>query len=70
VPNVKTKPKAEPLRTLRILWGVFTIVLGTAIGAAAGWESHGLAGAIAMGFVGLLIGGFFSSPSVAAQLFS
>ncbi|MGQ3209978.1 hypothetical protein [Shinella sp.] len=69
MPNAKTKPKAEPLRTLRIIWGVFTIVLGTAIGAAAGWESHGLAGAVAMGFVGSLVGGFLSSPSIAAQFF-
>jgi uncharacterized protein YcfJ len=70
VPHVKRKPKAGLLRTLHIIWGVFTIVLGTAIGAAAGWESHGLAGAVAMGFVGFLVGGFFSSPSIAAQLFS
>lgn len=70
MPNVEKKPKAESLRTLRIIWGVFMIVLCTAIGAAAGWESHGLAGAVAMGFVGFWVGGFFSSPSVAAQLFS
>ena len=70
MPNVEKKPKAEPLRMLRIIWGVFTIVLGTTIGAAAGWESHGFAGAVAMGFVGFLVGGFFSSPSIAAQFFS
>lgn len=70
MPNVKRMPKAGPLRTLHIIWGVFTVVLGTAIGAAAGWESHGLGGVVVMGFVGFLVGKLFSSPSIVGQFFS
>ncbi|MBU3959868.1 MAG: hypothetical protein KKB72_03315 [Alphaproteobacteria bacterium] len=41
-----------------------------AAGAYMGWQSHGLVGALALGFVGLVVGGFLSSPSVIMQILS
>ncbi|WP_244513109.1 MULTISPECIES: hypothetical protein [unclassified Ensifer] len=40
----------------------------TAVGAYIGWERHGVVGALALGFVGLVAGGFLSQPSLLLQL--
>ncbi|UXN66629.1 hypothetical protein N8E89_18515 (plasmid) [Phyllobacterium sp. A18/5-2] len=44
------------------------IVIATVLGAMFGWENHGLIGAIALGFVGFVVGVFASSPSILLQL--
>ncbi|KQU93626.1 hypothetical protein GFB56_14690 [Ensifer sp. T173] len=53
---------------IKIVWSVSIIVAATAVGASTGWENHGLVGALALGFVGLFVGGFLSSPSLLLQL--
>ncbi|URK86962.1 hypothetical protein LP421_23715 [Rhizobium sp. RCAM05350] len=43
--------------------------MATTIGAIYGWEQHGLAGAIALGFVGLCAGAVIAgSPLLLLQL--
>lgn len=53
---------------VRIAWAVSIIMTATAVGACVGWENHGLVGALALGFVGLIAGGFLSSPSLLLQV--
>lgn len=60
-------------RTIRIVlhavWAIFTVTFGTAVGAATGWASHGLLGAVAVGFVGFCIGALAAaSPEVVLQI--
>lgn len=64
------KPKAMRRITslIKIVWSVTVMVSATAVGALIGWENHGLVGAVALGFVGLVAGGFLSSPSLHLQL--
>jgi len=53
----------------RCIWVLSVIITGTAFGALYGWEGHGLVGAIALGFVGFVVGAFIaSSPSLPLQL--
>ncbi|OCO98965.1 hypothetical protein BC374_17255 [Ensifer sp. LC13] len=52
----------------KILWGVSMMTAATAVGAYIGWERHGVVGALALGFVGLVAGGFLSQPSLLLQL--
>lgn len=52
----------------KILWAVSIITTAAAVGAYIGWQSHGIVGASALGFVGLVAGGFLSSPSLLLQL--
>ncbi|CUX05660.1 conserved hypothetical protein [Agrobacterium fabacearum TT111] len=33
-----------------------------------GWETHGIVGAIVLGFVGLVVGIFLSSPTLLLQV--
>lgn len=56
------------LSLIQIVWSVSVITTATAVGAYIGWENHGLVGALALGFVGLVVGGFLSSPSVLLQV--
>lgn len=48
---------------VKIVWTVSVVFTAAAVGACIGWQDHGLAGALALGFVGLVAGGFLSSPS-------
>jgi fatty acid desaturase len=66
------KPRAirRAASLIKILWTVSIITAATAAGAYFGWENHGLVGALALGFVGLVIGGFLSSPSALLQVLS
>lgn len=53
---------------VKVLWTVLVIIATSAIGAHAGWLGHGIVGALALGFVGLVAGCFLSRPSLLAQL--
>ncbi|MQB07526.1 hypothetical protein DXT91_25985 [Agrobacterium tumefaciens] len=58
-----------PTRSIiKVIWAVSIILLSTGFGALIGWETHGIMGAIALGFVGLVGGAFLSLPSVLLQL--
>ncbi|MBO0145529.1 hypothetical protein JZX87_30935 [Agrobacterium sp. Ap1] len=67
-----TQEKTTAMRCIvsliKIVWSVSIIVAATAVGALIGWENHGVVGAVALGFVGLVVGGFLSSPSLLLQL--
>lgn len=53
---------------VQIIWVIAAIALGVTIGAAHGWQHHGLVGAIALGFVGLCAGAVAAaSPSLVLQ---
>ncbi|KSV88720.1 hypothetical protein N181_16050 [Sinorhizobium fredii USDA 205] len=56
------------LSLIQIVWSVSVITTATAVGAYIGWDNHGLVGALALGFVGLVAGGFLSSPSLLLQV--
>lgn len=58
----------RPVSALKVAWSVSIMTAATAIGAYYGWESHGIVGALALGFVGLVAGCFLSSPSLLFQL--
>ena len=50
---------------MQITGSVAFITIGTSIGAIYGWDHHGWAGAIALGFVGFVVGALVaSSPSI------
>lgn len=53
---------------IKVIWTVSIILLSTGFGALSGWENHGIVGAIALGFVGLVVGVFLSSPTVLLQV--
>lgn len=53
---------------IKIVWSASIIVAATAVGALIDWDNHGLVGAVALGFGGLVVGGFLSSPSLLLQL--
>ncbi|HEV7321635.1 MAG TPA: hypothetical protein VGO04_23780 [Ensifer sp.] len=53
---------------MKLLWTVSIITATTVIGAHSGWEGHGIVGALALGFVGLVAGAYLSSPSLLLQL--
>jgi hypothetical protein len=55
---------------VKIVWTVSIIVLATVVGAAIGWNTHGIAGAFALGFVGFVAGVFLSSPQFLFQILS
>ncbi|MBA3039328.1 MAG: hypothetical protein KJ670_10470 [Alphaproteobacteria bacterium] len=67
-----TQEKATAMRRMvsliKIVWSVSIIVAATAVGALIGWENHGLVGAVALGFVGLVVGSFLTSPLLLLQL--
>ncbi len=46
---------------IKLIWAFSVIVTGTAFGAFYGWAQHGLVGAIALGFVGLVVSAFIAS---------
>ncbi len=53
---------------VRCIWVFSVVVTGIAFGALYGWEQHGLVGAIALGFVGLVVSAFIaSSPALLLQ---
>lgn len=59
----------RPTRSIiKMIWTVSIILLWTGFGALIGLETHGIMGAIALGFVGLVGGALLSSPSVLLQL--
>lgn len=62
---------SRTIRTvLQVTWAIFAITFGTVIGAATGWASHGLLGAVAVGFVGFCFGALAAaSPGLVLQLF-
>ncbi|AXA39434.1 hypothetical protein [Rhizobium leguminosarum] len=66
--NEKTTAVRRVISFIKIVWTVSIIVAATAIGALIGWENHGLVGAMALGFVGLVAGGFLSSPTFLLQV--
>lgn len=49
------------MTVVKYIWIFSAITAGTAIGAIYGWERHGLAGAIALGFVGFVMGALVAS---------
>jgi hypothetical protein len=52
-----------------VVWAVSTMALSTAIGAIYGWHQHGTVGAIALGFVGFVVGTLLAaSPMLVLQL--
>lgn len=55
---------------VKIVWTVSIIVSATALGAATGWNSHGIAGAFGLGFVGFVAGVALSSPQFLFQILS
>ncbi len=55
---------------LQIIWTTGIVGLAVIVGVLDGWENHGLIGAIALGFCGLIIGAFLSSPRILLQLLS
>ncbi|MBP1882428.1 hypothetical protein [Sinorhizobium mexicanum] len=64
----KPTPVRRVVSLVKIAWTVSLITTATAGGAYIGWENHGLVGALALGFVGLIAGGFLSSPSLLLQV--
>ncbi|NTZ89625.1 hypothetical protein [Agrobacterium tumefaciens] len=60
--------KQTVARRIKIVWSVSIIVAATAAGALIGWENHGFLGALALGVVGLIVGGFLTSPSLLLNL--
>lgn len=57
-------------RMWSVVWAVSIIMLATIVGAAIGWNTHGIAGAFALGFVGFVAGVFLSSPQFLLQILS
>jgi len=55
---------------IKIVSTVSIVIATTLIGAFIGWENHGLVGAMALAFVGLVAGGLLSSPSALLQVIS
>lgn len=55
---------------VKVIWTVSIIMLATIVGAAIGWNTHGIAGAFALGFVGFVAGVFLSSPQFLLQILS
>ncbi|MDL2400063.1 hypothetical protein [Rhizobium mayense] len=54
----------------RCIWAFAITATAIGIGAAYGWEKHGLVAAIALGFVGLAVSWPFAySPAAFFQLF-
>lgn len=53
---------------IKVIWTVSIIIVATGLGAVIGWETHGNVGAIALGFVGLVVGIFLSSPTLLLQV--
>jgi hypothetical protein len=51
-----------------IVWRALFMVCGAILGALYGWTQHGLIGAVALGFVGMVFGLFASSPSILKDL--
>lgn len=56
------------VRVAKTVWTVSVIAIATTMGAFIGWENHGVVGALALGFVGFVAGGFISSPSFLLQV--
>lgn len=67
---MQEKPTAmrRVISLIKVAWTVSIVITATAVGAFIGWENHGLAGALALGFVGLVVGVFLSSPSLLLQV--
>lgn len=53
---------------MKVLWTLSVVTAATAVGAHYGWVGHGVVGALALGFVGLVAGYFLSRPSMIMQL--
>jgi hypothetical protein len=49
---------------VEIVWRAAFMICGAILGALYGWTQHGLIGAIALAFVGMIFGLFASSPSI------
>jgi ABC-type polysaccharide/polyol phosphate export permease len=49
---------------VKILSTIAVIVIATSFGALHGWHNHGLVGALALGFVGLVAGALLSRSSM------
>ncbi|MGF6156396.1 small-conductance mechanosensitive channel [Ensifer sp. KUDG1] len=56
------------LSLAQILWTVLITLATIALGAYIGWQGHGIVGALALGFLGLVAGWFLSSPTLLLQL--
>ena len=56
---------------IKIVWAISIIDVAIFVGASHGWGTHGLTGAIALGFCGLVIGAFFAcSPLSVLEILS
>jgi hypothetical protein len=53
---------------VRCIWASAIIVTATGIGATYGWERHGLVAAIALGFVGFIVGAPFAIAPASSLL--
>ena len=53
---------------IKVVWTVSIIIVATGLGAVIGSETHGIVGAIALSFVGLVVGIFLSSPTLLLQV--
>jgi hypothetical protein len=51
-----------------IVWDISVTVTATVVGAYFGWQSHGLVGALALGLVGLVVGGLLRSLSALLEM--
>jgi hypothetical protein len=70
MPNSDRSIASRMLSVVKIIWTISIIALAAIVGALIGWNTHGITGAFALGFVGLVAGVFLSSPSFLLQLLS
>jgi len=53
----------------QVIWATSMIVLATTTGSIYGWQHHGVIGAVALGFVGLVFGALLAaSPMLFLEL--
>jgi len=64
----KRKLTGRMFQLIEIVWTISIVSTATAVGAYLGWESYGLDGTLALGFVGLVAGAFLSSPLFLLQV--
>ena len=54
---------------IKCLWVLSVVLAATTFGALHGWEHHGWAAAIALGFVGFVVGAIIAwSPSLLLEI--
>ncbi|MBB4195713.1 hypothetical protein GGE45_005774 [Rhizobium aethiopicum] len=68
VTKKKQSAVGQLISLVGIVWDISVTVTATAAGAYFGWQSHGLVGALALGLVGLVMGGLLRSPSALLEM--